>query len=54
MLCSTGGVQEGYRRIDHVIGIVAEVCVHGKVVKTVADAPFMLKKHKEGIRGIKK
>ena len=54
MLCSTGGVQPGSRRIDHVIGIVAEVCIHGKVVKTVADAPFMLKKHKEGIRGISK
>ncbi len=44
MLC----VSEGYRRIDHVIGIAAEIVLNGKVIKTVASSPFVLKKHKAG------
>ncbi|BDS05161.1 hypothetical protein NT6N_02010 [Oceaniferula spumae] len=42
------GVSPGYRRIDHVIGIVAELEINGEVVKTVASSPFVLEKHKEG------
>lgn len=42
------GVEPGYRRIDHVIGIVADIVLGDKVIKTVANSPFMLKKHKEG------
>lgn len=40
--------KEGYRRVDHVIGIVAEILLKGKVIKTVASSSVMLKKHKEG------
>ncbi|MCP5536289.1 MAG: hypothetical protein H7A51_08665 [Akkermansiaceae bacterium] len=43
------GVEPGYRRIDHIIGIVADVVLDGKVIKTVASSPLVLKKHKEGL-----
>lgn len=42
------GVEPGYRRIDHVIGIAADIMLNGKVIKTVASSPFVMKKHKEG------
>lgn len=45
---SAPGVEPGYRRIDHVIGIAAEIVLNGEVVKTVASSPFVMKKHKEG------
>ena len=38
----------GYRRVDHVIGIAADILLDGKVIKTVASSPFVMKKHKEG------
>lgn len=42
------GVSPGYRRIDHVIGIVAELYLGDKLLKTEASSPAVLKKHRQG------
>lgn len=50
MLCDgplPAGVSPGARRIDHVIGIAVEVVLDDKVIKTVANAPWVLKIHNE-------
>ena len=46
MLCQAG-VSPGARRIDHVIGIAVDVVMDGKVVKTAANSPSVLKIHQE-------
>jgi|GEM_PF-5485255 len=40
-------VSPGARRIDHVIGIAIEVIMDGKVIKTVANSPSVLKIHRD-------
>ena len=50
MLCDgplPAGISPGARRIDHVIGIAVEVVLGDKVIKTVANAPWVLKVHHE-------
>jgi len=41
------GVSPGARRVDHVIGIVVDVVLDGKVLITVANTPEVLKTHKD-------
>ncbi|MGB0992048.1 MAG: hypothetical protein ACPG32_06220 [Akkermansiaceae bacterium] len=41
------GVDPGYRRIDHVIGIAVDVVLDGKIIKSVANSDKILAKHKE-------
>lgn len=50
MLCADKlppGFSPGARRVDHVIGIAVEVVLNGKVVKTVANTPEVLRIHKD-------
>jgi len=50
MLCSTAYYLvdiEGARRVDHVIGVVVDIMVEGKVVKTVSNSPKVLQQHEE-------
>lgn len=46
MLCAVG-VSPGARRIDHVIGIAVDVVMDGKIVKSVANRPSVMKIHEE-------
>jgi len=51
MLCSTAyylvGIEDGARRVDHVIGVVVDIMVDGKIVKTVSNSPKVLQQHEE-------
>jgi hypothetical protein len=50
MLSSTGYylvASPGASRNDHVIGLVVDILLDGKVVKTVSDYPKLLKQHQE-------
>lgn len=50
LLCSTAYYlidSPGARRIDHVIGIVVDIMVDDKVVKTVSNSPKLLQLHEE-------
>lgn len=46
--------QEGYNRIDHVIGLVVELVLNGEVVKTVEERDGLIELHKGKLSHLRK